>query len=283
MKHNPAIMNALTVDVEDYFQVSAFSSCISRSEWDVLECRVEKNVNKILELFDRFGVKATFFTLGWIAERYPAMVRRIVDGGHELASHGYGHERIDKLLPVDFLQDIAVSKKILEDISGYRVLGYRAPSFSIGEHSLWAHDVLLEAGYKYSSSVYPVVHDHYGLPSAPRFPYRVATGRLLEIPPATIRLGWRNVPSGGGGYFRFFPYGISRWMLRHVNEKENLPAVFYFHPWELDVGQPRVVNSGMRGRFRHYLNIDEMEGRLIRLLGDFSWGRMDAVFMGLLE
>ena len=272
------ISNALTIDVEDYFQVSAFAPYISRSSWDSLDCRVEKNVTSILALPDAYHVKATFFTLGWIAERYPEMVRLIVAQGHELASHGYGHERVSDLTVSEFLSDISLSKKILEDIGGVEVSGYRAPSFSIGENNLWAFDALLEAGYKYSSSIYPIQHDHYGMPNSPRFPYE-SRKNLLEIPITTLRFLNKNFPSSGGGYFRLLPYELSNWMLNRVNEKEKKPAIFYFHPWEIDVMQPRIPGVNWKSKFRHYVNLDKTEDKLKRLLSDFEWDRMDKVFL----
>lgn len=278
MPRTPTLTNALTIDVEDYFQVSAFAPFIPRCEWDARECRVERNMERILALLATHRVHATFFTLGWIAERYPALVRRIVAGGHELASHGFGHQRVSDLSPEVFFDDIHRAKAVLEDIGGVPVQGYRAPSFSIGAGNLWALDTLVRAGYRYSSSIYPIHHDHYGMPEAPRFAYQVRD-RLLEIPPTTLRLFCRNLPSSGGGYFRLFPYPLSRWMLRRVNRQDKAPAVFYFHPWEIDPDQPRVHGVGAKTRFRHYVNIDRMEQRLDRLLQDFSWGRMDQVFL----
>jgi polysaccharide deacetylase family protein (PEP-CTERM system associated) len=274
------IFNALTIDVEDYFQVSAFAPYISRSSWDSLDCRVEKNIDSILTLLDARNVKATFFTLGWIAERYPNMVRLIVDQGHELASHGYGHERVSDLTASKFLSDIVLSKNILEDIGGVEVRGYRAPSFSIGEANLWAFDSLLEAGYKYSSSIYPIQHDHYGMPNSPRFPYESRKG-LLEIPITTLRFLNKNFPSSGGGYFRLFPYALSNWMLNRVNSREKMPAIFYFHPWEIDAMQPRIPGADWKSKFRHYVNIEKTEGKLKRLLSDFDWNRMDKIFLSL--
>lgn len=271
-------VNAMTIDVEDYFQVSAFAPYIRRERWDALECRVERNVDRILELLAAHETCATFFTLGWIAERYPAMVRRIVEAGHELASHGYGHERASDLSPEAFRADLCRAKAVLEDLSASPVLGYRAPSFSIGTGNLWAFDVLRETGHQYSSSVYPIAHDHYGMPDSPRTPYFVREG-LLEIPITTLRLFERNLPSSGGGYFRLLPYGVSRWMLNRVNAQEAMPAVFYFHPWEIDPDQPRVQGIDAKSRFRHYVNLSRTEGRIARLLKDFNWGRMDEVFL----
>jgi polysaccharide deacetylase family protein (PEP-CTERM system associated) len=274
----PAITNALTIDVEDYFQVSAFAPYIRRSDWDARECRVERNVDRILAMLSARDVKATFFTLGWIAERYPALVRRIVDGGHELASHGYGHERASDLSQEAFAQDVGRAKKLLEDIGGQAVIGYRAPSFSIGTGNLWAFDTLARAGYEYSSSIYPIKHDHYGMPDSPRFAYRLGCG-LIEIPVTTLRMGGRNLPSSGGGYFRLLPYGLSRWMIRQINQVDRESAIFYFHPWELDTEQPRIEGIDLKTRFRHYVNIPRMEGRLASLLADFRWGRMDQIFL----
>jgi polysaccharide deacetylase family protein (PEP-CTERM system associated) len=275
----PLLRNAMTIDVEDYFQVSAFAPYIQRKDWDQRECRVERNVDRILALLDESKTQATFFTLGWVAERYPALVRRIVAGGHELASHGYGHERASDLTPEAFRADIGRAKALLEDIGGHAVLGYRAPSFSIGEGNLWAFDELLKAGYRYSSSVYPIRHDHYGMPDSPRFAYEVREG-LLEVPVTTLRLGGRNLPSSGGGYFRLLPYAVSRWLIEQVNRRDGQSAVFYFHPWEIDAGQPRIPGIDPKTRFRHYVNIARTEARIAQLLRDFAWGRMDEIFLG---
>ncbi len=274
----PALINALTIDVEDYFQVSAMAPYIDRADWDRRECRVEGNIDRILRLLDAHDTKATFFTLGWVAERYPALVRRIVQEGHELASHGHGHQRVTDLTEAEFFEDIHRAKSILEDLGGQPVLGYRAPSFSIGADNLWALDTLLRAGYRYSSSIYPVQHDHYGMPDAPRFAYAPREG-LLEVPPTTLRLFNRNLPSSGGGYFRLLPYAVSRWMLRQVNQRDAQSAIFYFHPWEIDADQPRVPGIDLKTRFRHYVNIGRTEQRLARLLKDFRWGRMDRIFL----
>lgn len=273
-----SITNALTIDVEDYFQVSAFAPYIRREDWDQRECRVERNVDRILGLLDQHQTKATFFTLGWVAERYPDMVRRIVREGHELASHGYGHQRASDLTEAELFDDVHRAKGILEDIGGQAVLGYRAPSFSIGSGNLWALDTLVKAGYRYSSSIYPVKHDHYGMPDAPRFAHEVRPG-LMEVPPTTLRLFDRNLPSSGGGFFRLLPYSVSRWMLQQVNQRDSRSAIFYFHPWEIDADQPRVVGADAKARFRHYVNIDRNERKLARLLQDFRWGRMDLIFL----
>ncbi len=274
------IRNAMTCDVEDYFQVSAFAPHISRDSWPSLSCRVEANIDRILALMDAGQVKATFFTLGWIAERYPAMVRRIVDSGHELASHGYAHLRASDQTAAEFSDDITRSKALLEDIGGQPVLGYRAPSFSIGSGNLWALDTLLQAGYRYSSSIYPIKHDHYGMPDASRFAfYPNGKDGLLEIPITTVRLMQKNLPAGGGGYFRLFPYAVSRWMMQRVNAQDQQPAIFYFHPWELDPDQPRQENVGVKTRFRHYVNLSRMENRIKALTRDFQWDRMDHIFL----
>jgi polysaccharide deacetylase family protein (PEP-CTERM system associated) len=272
------MVNALTIDVEDYFQVSAFAPHIPRSSWDARECRIERNMARILDMLAASDTKATFFTLGWIAERYPQVVRRIVADGHELASHGYGHERASDLTETAFFDDITRSKAILEELGGVPVQGYRAPSFSIGEANLWAFDCLLKAGYRYSSSIYPIRHDHYGMPDAPRHAHEVRPG-LLEIPITTLRIFNRNFPSSGGGYFRLFPYALSRWMLCHVNASDGQSGIFYFHPWEIDTDQPRVAGISSKTRFRHYVNIRRMERRLTQLLRDFEWDRMDRIFL----
>lgn len=273
-----SIKNALTIDVEDYFQVSAFAPYIPREQWNTRECRVERNVERILHMLDDFGTKATFFTLGWIGERYPGLVRKIIEDGHELASHGYGHERASDLSEEAFFRDIDVAKKLLEDLSGSEVKGYRAPSFSIGEGNLWAFDCLERAGYQYSSSIYPIKHDHYGMPDAPRFSHQVRA-TLLEVPVTTARLFDRNWPASGGGYFRLMPYGMSRWLLQRVNQQDRQSAVFYFHPWEIDDEQPRIDGINTKTRFRHYVNLNKTEARIRRLLADFKWARMDEIFL----
>lgn len=273
-----SVVNALSIDVEDYFQVSALAPYIARSDWDAIPCRVEANVDRILAMLERQNVKATFFTLGWIAERYPQVVRRIVAGGHELASHGYGHQRASDQSPAEFLEDVRSAKALLEDLGGVAVKGYRAPSFSIGAGNLWALDTLAQAEYLYSSSIYPVAHDHYGMPDAPRFAYRTASG-ILEVPPTTVQVAGRNLPASGGGYFRLLPYGISRWAIRQVNQQDGQSAMFYFHPWEIDPGQPKVPGVSAKTRFRHYVNLDRMQSKLERLLADFAWGRVDQVFL----
>ena len=274
-----SIVNALTIDVEDYFQVSAFESHIPRDQWEQLPCRVEANVDRILELLAEHGAHATFFTLGWIARRYPAMARRIGDAGHELASHGSAHRRASDQQPDEFLEDIRLAKALLEDIGGREVKGYRAPSFSVGPRNPWAFDCIAKAGYRYSSSVYPIRHDHYGAPSSPRFAHEIAPG-LLELPVATVRLMNMNWPAGGGGYFRLLPYQVSRWSLQRIHRVDGRPAMFYLHPWEIDPGQPRVDGISARTRFRHYVNLTRTHSRLVRLLRDFRWDRVDRVFIG---
>lgn len=274
-----SIVNALTIDVEDYFQVSAFAQHVRRSEWDSMECRIEQNIERILALLADSNSTATFFTLGWIAERYPDLVRRIADAGHELASHGFGHQRASDQPRDVFLADIRLAKAILEDVAGREVRGYRAPSFSIGAANPWAFDAIAEAGYRYSSSIYPIRHDHYGAPDAPRFAHEVRPG-LLELPVATVRMMSANWPAGGGGYFRLLPYALSRWSIRRINSRDRQPAMFYFHPWELDPDQPRVPGPGAKTRFRHYVNLRRTAPRLTRLLRDFRWDRVDRVFLG---
>jgi polysaccharide deacetylase family protein (PEP-CTERM system associated) len=269
------IVNAFSIDVEDWFQVAAFAPYIDRKDWDSLECRVERNVDLLLQTLDKHGVKATFFTLGWIAQRYPALVKRIVAGGHELASHGYGHHMIHELGEQLFREDVVRAKGLLEDLSGKPVIGYRAPSFSVGRDTLWALDVLAQTGHQYSSSIYPIKHDLYGMPEAPRFAHQ--RSGLLEIPATSIRLRTRNFPASGGGYFRLLPYSVSRWSLKRVNQVDGEAAVFYCHPWEIDPGQPKMHHASTKSRFRHYVNQGRMLGKIDRLLGDFAWGTVAEV------
>lgn len=271
------VINGLSVDIEDWFQVGAFERTIRREDWDGLTPRVERNSDAVIELFGRMGAKATFFTLGWVAERYPSLIRRIVDAGHELASHGWDHVRVFTMTPARFRADLRRTRAVLEDLSGQKVTGYRAPSFSIDGRTPWAHEILAEEGYAYSSSVAPVVHDHYGWPEAPRFAFRpVAGSALVELPVTTARLGGRIVAAGGGGFFRLFPYAFSRWAIRQVNG-ERQPAIFYFHPWEIDPGQPRVADAPLRSKLRHYARLGAMEGKLERVIRDFRWDRIDHV------
>ena len=270
--------NAISVDVEDWFQVGAFERVIAREDWNGLAHRVERNTDAVLALFAESGVKATFFTLGWVAERHPALMRRIVNGGHEIASHGWDHLRVFTLTPDQFRDDIGRARKTIEDASGHKVTGYRAPSFSIDQRTPWAHEILAEQGYAYSSSVAPVVHDHYGWPEAPRFAFRpVAGSALIELPVTTAKLGKRTVAAGGGGFFRLLPYRFSSWAVRQVNRDEARPAIIYFHPWEIDPDQPRVANAPLKSKLRHYSRLSAMAGKLKRLMGDFEWGRVDEV------
>tara|TARA_B100001939_G_scaffold346468_1_gene365306 strand:- start:1527 stop:2435 length:909 start_codon:yes stop_codon:yes gene_type:complete len=274
------ITNVMSVDVEDYFQVGAFENDIRREDWDSLPCRVERNTDAVLALFEDFDVKATFFTLGWVAERYPALIRRIVDAGHELASHGMAHWRVTDQSREAFQDDVRRSKALLEDVGGVPVRGYRAASFSIGSRNLWALEVLAEAGYAYSSSIYPIKHDHYGMPEAPRFAFRPLADRdFREMPVTTVELAGRKIPCGGGGYFRLLPYGISKMAMKRVNRKDGQACIFYFHPWEIDPDQPRQTQAGLKSRLRHYTNLGVMEKKLRKVLRDFRWGRMDEVFL----
>lgn len=275
------VINALSVDIEDWFQVGAFEATIARTDWDSLECRVEANTDRVLALFDRAQVKGTFFTLGWVAERAPGLIRRIIAAGHELASHGYDHKRVFTLTASEFAADLARTRAILQDLSGQPVTGYRAPSFSIDQRTPWAHQVLADAGYIYSSSVAPVRHDHYGWADSPRFAWAPVPGAsLIELPVTTARLGGRTLAAGGGGFFRLLPYRFSRWAVRQVNAAGE-PAIIYFHPWEVDPGQPRVAAAPLRSQLRHYSRLAAMEGKLDRLLTDFAWGRVDALVPAL--
>jgi polysaccharide deacetylase family protein (PEP-CTERM system associated) len=270
--------HAMTVDVEDYFQVYAFFHCIPRASWERYACRVEANLDRILAQFAAAGVSATFFTLGWIAERHKSMVRRIVDAGHELASHGYDHRRVDTMDPAAFREDLHRTRAILEDAGGVAVRGYRAPTFSIGTTTPWAFDIIAQEGHHYSSSINPVRHDNYGSPDAPRVPYRPTGGDLWEFPMTTARLFGHNIPCSGGGYFRLLPYAAFRHGFAGATEGEGHPGIFYFHPWEVDPAQPRVAGCGWKSRLRHYTNLARMAARLDRLLADFAWDRMDRVF-----
>jgi polysaccharide deacetylase family protein (PEP-CTERM system associated) len=273
-----APVNAMTVDVEDYFQVSAFERHVAQADWTRMPVRVEANTSRVLDLLASRGVHATFFVLGWIAERFPALVRRIAGSGHEVASHGFDHTRVIHQERQEFRADVSRTKALLEDLIGAPVCGYRAASYSIVSTNLWAHDVLQEVGYRYSSSIYPIRHDLYGIPDAPRFAFRTRTGGLLELPITSLNALGRRWPCGGGGYFRLFPYALSSWALRRVNRDDRQPGIFYFHPWEIDSLQPRIPGIGLKTRVRHYLNLSRMEGRLERLLAEFRWDRMDRVF-----
>ncbi len=284
---NLKIINFLTIDVEDYFQVSAFEKVSPPTSWGERELRVEANTERVLAILDVDGIKATFFVLGWVAERCPQLVKRIAACGHEVASHGYGHQRVGEQSQVAFCEDIRRSKSILEDLAGVEVMGYRAPSYSISHQTPWAFDELLAAGYRYDSSVFPIQHDFYGIPDWPRFARPVSKGvdgrwfagdlsqnsaPLIELPITTLQLGRKNFPIAGGGYFRLFPYELTRWGLNRINQAEGQPFVFYLHPWEFDPGQPRMGNAGWKSRFRHYLNLNKTEKRFQKLLGDFRFG-----------
>jgi polysaccharide deacetylase family protein (PEP-CTERM system associated) len=268
----------MTVDVEEYFHVSVFDGVVPRERWPSMESRVQANTGRLLDLFDEFAVKGTFFVLGCVAERYPSLVRTIVAGGHELASHGYAHRLIYNQTPDEFRQDVRHAKSLLEDTGGVEVRGYRAPSFSVTERSMWALDVLLEEHYRYDASIFPIRHDRYGIPGAPRWPHHVhrAGGRIYEVPGSTIRVGGTNLPVAGGGYFRLMPYAWTRWGLARVNQHEKQPAVFYLHPWEIDPQQPRLSASAL-GRFRHYTNLHKTESRLRSLMRDFRFAPLNAV------
>lgn len=282
MKHEPIsaapIVNGLSVDVEDWFQVGAFENVIGRDDWDGLSLRVEDNVLRILDLFDEAEVKATFFTLGWVAKRHGPLMRRIVEAGHELASHGYDHARVFTFSRKEFGEDIRKAREILEDASGAKITGYRAPSFSFDQRTPWAYMELADQGYIYSSSVAPVAHDHYGWKEAPRFAFKpLPWSDLVEIPVTTAILGGRRVAAGGGGFFRVLPYAFSRWAIRQVNRREGKPAIFYFHPWEIDPDQPRVAGAPIKSRIRHYTNLEKMAPKLRGLVHEFAWGRMDVL------
>jgi polysaccharide deacetylase family protein (PEP-CTERM system associated) len=273
--------NALSVDVEDWFQVGAFEKVIDKGDWPRLESRVARNTDAVLDLFQRAGVKATFFTLGWVAERAPEQIRRIVAEGHEIASHGWDHDRIFTMTPDQFRADLRRARDTIEQAAGVPVTGYRAPSFSIDTRTPWAHQILAEEGYAYSSSVAPVKHDHYGWPESPRFAWKPVEGSaMIELPVTTAKLGSRTLAAGGGGFFRLLPYRFSRWAIRQVNDEADRPAVFYFHPWEIDPEQPRVAGAPFKSKLRHYSRLAAMEGKLVRLLKDFAWDRVDRVVAG---
>jgi polysaccharide deacetylase family protein (PEP-CTERM system associated) len=272
------LLNALSVDVEDWFQVGAFEHVIARSDWERLPARVERNSEAVLALFARAGVKATFFTLGWVAERHPALIRRIAAEGHEIASHGWDHRRVSTMDAAAFRLDLERARKAIEDACGASPAGYRAPSFSIDKRTPWAHQILADLGYAYSSSVAPVTHDHYGWREAPRFAFSpVAGSTLIELPVTTVELGGRRLAAGGGGFFRLLPYAFSNWAIGRVNRRDRRPAVFYFHPWEIDPGQPRVSTAPLKSRLRHYTNLSAMEPKLLKLFGAHRWGRTDEV------
>ena len=272
------VLNAFTVDVEDYFQVAALAEKFPREVWDGVDCRVQANTSRCLEVLDDAQVKGTFFTLGWVAERYPSLIRGIAEAGHEVASHGYDHTLLTQMSEEQIREDLRKSKAILEDCTGQAVQGYRAPTFSINQHNTWVYDLVAEAGYRYSSSIYPIRHDLYGIPDAPRWRHTVRPG-LDEIPVTTLRFRGKNFPCAGGGYFRLLPYPVYRRLLAHYSASEGRPAMFYTHPWELDPMQPRVKGLPFKSRFRHYLNLTQTKPRIQRLLQDFRWGRMDEAFL----
>jgi len=272
------VRNALSVDVEDWFQVGAFEKVIARSEWDSLPRRVELNSSRVLDLFAEAGVKATFFTLGWVAARHPKLIRRIAEAGHEVASHGWDHRRVFTMRPAEFRADLEQARAAIEDAAGRALCGYRAPSFSIDARTPWAHPVLAEAGYAYSSSVAPIRHDHYGWRDSPRFAWRPVPGaELIELPVTTVDVAGLRFAAGGGGFFRLLPYAFSRWAIGRVNRSDRRPAIFYFHPWDIDPDQPRVANASLKSKLRHYTNLAVMQTKLMKLLADYRWGRTDEV------
>lgn len=270
--------NGLSVDVEDWFHVGAFENVIDKDDWGSLTDRVEHNCDAILQMFDDADVKATFFTLGWVAKRHPALMQRIAAQGHELASHGWDHARVFRMDRESFANDLELSRKTLEDAAGLPITGYRAPSFSIDHRTPWAYMILAEQGFDYSSSVAPITHDHYGWHDAPRFAFKpLPWSDLIEIPVTTATFAGRRLAAGGGGFFRVLPYGFSRWAIRQVNRRDGRPAIFYFHPWEIDPDQPRVSNAPVKSRLRHYTNLDGMSDKLRQLVNEFQWGRMDVL------
>lgn len=274
------MVNALTVDVEDYFHVHAFAGVIDPKNWDRYSCRVEQNTQRLLDIFAGARVRATFFILGWVADRYPKLVSEIQQAGHRIGCHGYAHRVIYATSPEEFRNDVRTGKHAVEDALGCSVNSYRAPSYSVTEETLWALEILIEEGFEFDSSIFPVVHDNYGIPGAPRFPYvRSVNGSacIKEFPPSTLRKWGFNVPIAGGGYLRLFPYAATAWALRYINAVERQPAMVYLHPWEVDPEQPRI-SAPWRSRFRHYQNLDTTEDKCKNLLREFSWGPMEEVF-----
>ncbi|MBA6357606.1 XrtA system polysaccharide deacetylase, partial [Colwellia sp. BRX8-3] len=273
----------MTVDVEDYFHVSAFENTIAKTDWEKTPLRVEHNTYRLLELFEKHNVKSTFFTLGWVAERCPNLIKAIVDQGHELASHGYAHQRITEMSKDDFVTDVVKSKNILEQLSGTEVIGYRAPSFSLNDTNTWVYEKLIELGFQYSSSTYPIQHDLYGVPNWPRFIHERSESfdeqKIIEIPIPTLRKNNINTGIGGGGYFRLYPYWLSKKRIDTFHQQEQKPYSFYFHPWEIDPDQPRVKDAPLKSKFRHYINLSRMEGKLERLLKDYKWNTMKSVYL----
>ena len=275
--------NAMTIDVEDYFHVSAFAAHVRPSEWEGYECRVEANTEKLLDVFDTGGIKATFFVLGWVAERYPALIKGIASRGHEIACHGYSHRLVYNQSPAEFRAETELAKRLLEDLVQMPVQGYRAASYSITAKSMWALDTLVELGFSYDSSIFPVRHDRYGVPGSPRAPYRLRTPAgysILEFPLTTVELGRYRLPVSGGGYFRLFPYFLTKMALASVNQKERRPFIFYLHPWEVDPAQPRIETSWF-SHFRHYNNLDQCEPRLRQLMKDFDFGTVSEILQNL--
>lgn len=277
-----AKLNAMTVDVEDYFHVAAFDQQIKAQDWDQLQPRVDRNTRLLLDLFDKHQAKSTFFFLGWVAERYPDLVKEVQRRGHEVASHGYSHTKVHQQTPAEFKADASKAKDLLEQLTGQAVVGYRAPSFSINKQSEWAFDILKELGHRYSSSTYPVKHDLYGVPDWPAQPY-LRTEGLLEIPMPTLVMHGRQLPIAGGGYFRLMPYKLSSYLISRFLRQDHMPYMFYFHPWEIDPAQPRVANASLKSRFRHYVNLSRMEDKLSRLLTEFNWSSLDQVYQQELQ
>ncbi len=281
---NGDLTNAMTVDVEDYFHVTAFSQAISRDDWGSLESRVERNTRRLLDLFGRRGIRGTFFVLGWVAERFPALVTEIAGHGHEIACHGYSHRLVNQQSPAEFREETLRAKALLEDCTGRKVRGYRAASFSIRRDNQWALDTLVEAGFDYDSSIAPMRHDIYGWPDGPQVPGRIDTpngGSLVEFPVMLARWGGSRVPVAGGGYFRILPYSLVRAGLRQINAGQGQPFFFYLHPWEIDPGQPRIA-ARLKSRLRHYTGLRQCEQKLDRLIGEFRFGAMEDVLAGLL-
>lgn len=272
-----SVRNALTIDVEDYFQVSAFEDSVSRDQWSSIEPRVERNTQRLLAIFAEQDAQATFFVLGWVAKRFPGLIRQMVAEGHEVASHGMLHQRASSQTKAEFRQDVKDSKSLLEDITGKEILGYRAPSFSFTKENLWVYDILRDEGYLYSSSVYPVVHDHYGIPDAPRFRYQPIEG-IDEIPLSTLSFFGKNIPISGGGYFRLYPYWLTRWAMKRFSQENEKPYIFYLHPWEVDPHQPRMSDLSVKTRFRHYLNLEKVESRIQAMLREFEWASMAQLY-----
>lgn len=276
------VVNAMSVDVEDYFHVNAFDGVVPRGRWESLESRVCRNTDRLLALFEARGVSATFFVLGWVAERFPSLVSSIARQGHEIASHGYAHRLIYEQTPQVFRDDVRRAKDLLETAAGAKVDGFRAPSYSVTARTLWALDVLIEEGYRYDASIFPIRHDRYGIPASPRHPYVLtrAGGSLVEAPASTVRYGGLNLPVAGGGYFRILPYAWTRWGIRRINTHEGRPAIFYLHPWEIDPSQPRI-RAGFVSRFRHYRNLEKTEPRLRRLLREFRFSTVGRLLAGV--